>query len=206
MGYHWTRYGEGAAAFGYVFGKLLTDSGQRNGLGVETAEGRFVLTIAYTGDNRVPYQQMMPFMQYSMGVRNLPLVRKPLRLSDQELADTFNDSGDIPLKWYILAAGLALGLPFLVMIIMAGIILATQPTLSEWNVPLIIAMVILSTVLFVVIYQYKQTKSNNAKTRLYYYYASQPPEAAVTQESSAQSYAQAPVETEPTEKIWDPSQ
>jgi hypothetical protein len=199
------RYSESAAAFGHVFGQLLADSGQRTGLAFETTNGRSVLALSFPGDRRSPYQQMMQYVQYSMGVRNLPLVRKPLRLTDEELAQTFNDSGDIPFKWYFITAALALGLPFLVMIVTALILLAVQPNLGDLTGPLMILMICVSTVVFVGIYMYKEAKRNNAKTRLYYYYASQPPENTYAQQAPAQSYAQAPVEPEPTEKIWDPS-
>jgi len=206
VGYNWTKYGQGASAFGHVFGKLITDSGQRNGLAIETSEGRFILTLSSLGNSWSPYQQMMPYVQYSMGVRNLPLVRKPLRLSDQELADAFGEAVDIPFKWYVTAAFMALGMPFIVMIVAAGIILATQPRLSEWNVPIIIFAVIISTTFFVALYQGKTTKGNNAKNRINYYYASQPSQPTVAQETYYQAPAQAPIEEEPTEKIWDPSQ
>jgi len=203
VGAYWTKYGQGAAAFGQVFGKLLTDRGTRNGLAIETAEGQFILTLGSQGDGRSPYYQMMPFVQYSMGVRNIPLIRKPLKLTDEELAAVFEESGDIPIKWYVTAATLALGLPFLLMFIMAGIILLVSPVPADWNVPLIISVVIISTTLFVTIYQYKTVKGNNAKNKLYYYYASLPPEP--TAQPQVPSF-QPPAGSEPGEKIWDPSQ
>jgi hypothetical protein len=92
------------------------------------------------------------------------------------------------------------------MIVTALILLAVQPNLGDLTGPLMILMICVSTVVFVAIYMYKEANRNNAKTRLYYYYASQPPENTNAQQAPAQSYSQAPVEPEPTEKIWDPSQ
>jgi len=170
---HYSPYGHGAAAFGNAYGQMLADSGERTGLGVATDEGEFILTVCNAQDKRSPYVQMMDYVNWALSARNLKPVRVPLQITNEELEHLYVKARPIPFKWYAIAAGLALGLPFLILILSAGIVIATGNRFNEWAVPSILILITVSTIVFVGLYQAKTNSSIKARTRLNYYNLSQ---------------------------------
>jgi hypothetical protein len=175
-GYHGhTGYypGPNVRAFGEAYVEIVTDPGNRMGVGMATDEGEFILKQATALSNQSPYGQMMYFIQPCLNVRRLPLVRKPLELSQLELERLSADAAPLGLRAYMIIAALAFGLPFIPLIIVWIYVMVTGNK-SLLGVILVLVFITLSTVFFVAAYQYRDSKRLKATNRLNYYNASQP--------------------------------
>jgi hypothetical protein len=165
--------GPDVRAFGEAYVEIVTDPGNRMGVGIATDQGEFILKQATALSNQSPYGQMMYYIQPCLNVRRLPNVRKPLELSQLELESLSADAAPLGLRAYMIIAALAFGLPFIPLIIVYIYVMLTGDK-SLLAVLLILLFITLSTVFFVAAYQYKETKRINATNRLNYYKASQP--------------------------------
>jgi hypothetical protein len=160
------------AAFGEAYGEMLTDPGYRTGVGMATAEGEYILKQATPMANQSPYGQMMYYIKWAMGVRNLPLVKVPLQLSGLEFESLNADTRGMGFRWYAIVAALALGLPFIPLVIAYIYVMVTGNKSLELVLFILLAITV-STIIFVAAYQYQDSKRIRAKNRLSYFQASQ---------------------------------
>ena len=116
--YHTYRPGYvNVSAFGEAYGSMLSDSGSRTSVGMATDEGEFILKPVTTFSNQSTFTTMMDYIRWAMGVRNLPMVRVPLELSSLELESLTVDSHGMSFRWYAIVSALAIGIPFIPLII-----------------------------------------------------------------------------------------
>lgn len=165
---HYHRPGAiNVGSFGQAYGAMLTDSGSRTGIGMATDDGEFVLQpVGPSGG------QGMEIIRWAMGVRNLPMVRVPLQMSALEREALEVDTHGLSFKWYAIVCALALGIPFIPLIIGYAWAIVTGSRSLDVVIMMILA-VIIGTAVFVGAYGYSDYKRTKARNRLSYYYVSQ---------------------------------
>jgi hypothetical protein len=157
---------------------LLRDSGKRWGVGIETKDGSHVLYSMPTVQTRAQARQgqfplMMQNIQYYMDQKGLPLIRKPLMLSEEEVKRYTKEAEPIPFHMMLIAVMMGMALPLVILIGGYLLIVLFGFDYGEWNAPMLMAAVVIGTLAFVAAFQNRTNRLVRASNKMTYYMMSQ---------------------------------